>query len=163
MGAVPFLGAYDKAEVGFELHGFPPCELSTRWRCAAEKALYYKVWITNEKITHRVRRDPFCRRQNIALLFVSRPKSSKYPVPGGCQADSRGRLSLQVRNVFKLLRSVLFMPFFRVKIKRCIWHFSPTGGEMNLAPHILGQIFHDFFEKSIPFLVMEFVPVSCSH
>ena len=32
---------------------------STRRRCAAEKALYYKVWITNEKITHRVRRDPF--------------------------------------------------------------------------------------------------------
>jgi|GEM_PF-2442372 len=50
-----------------------------------------------------------------------------------------------------------FIPFFRVKIKRCKCHFSPCEQELNLKTIILGADFHKFREESAPFLP----PVKC--
>jgi len=36
---------------------------------------------SNKKLSHRVRRDPFCRRQNIALCGVSARRIANNPYP----------------------------------------------------------------------------------
>ena len=56
------------------------------------------------------------------------------------------------RNPRRRKASAFFMPFFRVKIKRCICNISPREQELNLKTIILGAEFSHFCEGSAPFL-----------
>ena len=49
---------------------------------------------------------------------------------------------------------VFFMPFFQVKIKRCIWHFSPCERELNFKTTFLGAEFSHFREDPAPFFII---------